>query len=355
VIRKSRSKYILCTDGREPVEIDIFAHQDPFDDVFLTYWVHVFQWFEANSSLGGLTFYVIWDYQRVRDLPSYGNDVVAIVLMDEYGLIPHYLGRVRFVFKTYGFRPWLSGTSRGKTLATMLKFIKDIGNWTFHLAAFVRKNGGVAMPKNRMVIPLGYARQTDIAVKPFETRRYLVSFLGSVEQRQYHTLSPRALLGTPKSEARSRMAKGLRKLASALPDKVFFAITGSFSESILSDGAGYSELMADTKICLAPRGSSVETYRFFEALRQGCVIICDRLPPYWFYRGCPAIQIDDWRDLEAQVNLLLADPQRLLALHHEALAWWEEKCSERAMAAVLVRCLEAPAEALEPMSFAISQ
>jgi hypothetical protein len=101
--------------------------------------------------------------------------------------------------------------------------------------------------------------------------------------------------------------------------------------------------MAETKICLAPRGSSVETYRFFEALRQGCVVICDRLPPHWFYDGCPAIQIDDWRDLEAQVAKLLADPQRLFFLHRESLAWWEAKCSEHALAAELVKCLEAPA------------
>jgi hypothetical protein len=40
-------------------------------------------------------------------------------------------------------------------------------------------------------------------------------------------------------------------------------------------GAGdrYTEIMADTKIALAPRRSSVETYRFFEAMRQGCVVI----------------------------------------------------------------------------------
>ena len=79
-------------------------------------------------------------------------------------------------------------------------------------------------------------------------------------------------------------------------------------------GAGdrYTEIMADTKIALAPRGSSVETYRFFEAMRQGCVVICDRLPPHWFYVGCPAIQVDDWGNLEAEVRALSADPER----------WW---------------------------------
>jgi hypothetical protein len=77
----------------------------------------------------------------------------------------------------------------------------------------------------------------------------------------------------------------------------------------------YTEIMADTRIALAPRGSSVETYRFFEAMRQGCVVICDRLPPHWFYAGCPAVQIDDWGNLEAEVKALSADPERLKDLH----------------------------------------
>src|SRR6202000_1779185 len=67
-------------------------------------------------------------------------------------------------------------------------------------------------------------------------------------------------------------------------------------------GDRYTEIMADTKITLAPRGSSVETYRFFEAMRQGCVVICDRLPPHWFYDGCRALQIDDGGTLEAEVK-----------------------------------------------------
>jgi hypothetical protein len=90
------------------------------------------------------------------------------------------------------------------------------------------------------------------------------------------------------------MADSLQKLVAWAPESVFYGTTASFAESTMT-GAGdrYTEIMADTRIALAPRGSSVETYRFFEAMRQGCVVICDRLPPHWFYAGCPAVQIDD--------------------------------------------------------------
>lgn len=336
-MKKSRCRYHLCTRGRAPFEIDIYDYRDPYPDVFLTYWVRVFQLLEQLSSVSNLTFYVVWDSKLIRDLPSYGNDVVAVVLQDEYCTIPRYLGRVRFLFKAYGFRPQFERTFQ---LASLLKQAKEGAIWVAHFSAFARQNGISIPSQGKLVIPLGYARQSDIQGKPFGTRRYLMSFLGSIEQDPVHALSLRGLLSTPKTIARSRMSEALRQLASTIPHDVFLATTGSYSESIVADGARYSEIMADTKICLAPRGSSAETYRFFEAMRQGCVVICNRLPGHWFYDGCPAIQIDDWRDLEACVRPLLAEPDRLLALHRESLAWWESKCSERAVAETIARCLE---------------
>lgn len=196
-----------------------------------------------------------------------------------------------------------------------------------------------------MVLPLGYARQTDLPGKPFGSRNYLVGFLGSIENRQYPKFSPKRLVATPKVIARSRMAHSLQKLAASAPESVFYGATASFTESTMT-GAGdrYTEIMADTKIALAPRGSSAETYRFFEAMRQGCVVICDRLPPHWFYVGCPAIQIGDWSNLETEVKALSADPERLMDLHRRSLAWWNEKLSEHAVAQVIARSLEAPSE-----------
>jgi hypothetical protein len=61
-----------------------------------------------------------------------------------------------------------------------------------------------------------------------------------------------------------------------------------------------------------------------------------------FYVGCPAIQIDDWGNLEAEVKALTADPQRLLDLHRETVAWWRTKLSEPAIGSLIAKCLESP-------------
>jgi hypothetical protein len=268
----------------------------------------------------------------VEELPSYGENVIVLLLMDEFCLFPAYLGKVRFVFKTHGFSLYPAGLLRERTPAALAKLIRDEAIWISRLGAFAMRNRGHLYPERRMVVPLGYGPPPDLPIKPFAQRRYTLSFVGSIEQRSYHPFSVRGLLRTPKSIARARMARAVQAIAERMPGDIYFNVTGSFEESITSDGAGYAQVMSDTKICLAPRGSSVETFRLYEAMRQGCVVICDRHPPHWFYRDCPMVQIGDWSKLDAVLTELLADPARLQELHHRSLKWWEEVASERAVA-----------------------
>jgi hypothetical protein len=341
----SRSKYIACTPwDAKPFELDIFTWQDKPDGYFFNYWVRIFKEFEKCSSLSGLTFYLISNHILVDELPSYGDDVVAVIRSDEECWNPPYLNKVRYVFKTYGFEPWCGASLSAQSPASVLKCARDWALWSWRYVSDLRRPDFSSMNGTRkMVLPLGYARQTDLPGKPFESRRYLVGFLGSIENRAYPKFSPKKLFATPKVIARSRMANSLQQLAAWAPESVFYGTTASFAESTMTNaGDRYTEIMADTKIALAPRGSSVETYRFFEAMRQGCVVICDRLPPHWFYAGCPAIEIGHWGNLEAEVKALSADPERLADLHRRSLAWWDEKLSESAVAQVIARCLEAP-------------
>ena len=347
--KQSRSRYILCSPWDKPSELDVYNWQD--NGPFIKYWIRVFQEFEEASSLSGLTFYLVWNHILVPDLPSYGDDVVVVIASDEECVVPPYVNKVRFVFKTVGFYPWCGDTLREQSAASMMKCARDWTRWARHYALFLRKNGFSPKQGRKMVMPMGYARQTDTPGKPFDTRRYFVGFLGSIENRAHPRFSPKRVVGTPKHIARSRMVDSLQRLVAAAPDSAYFSETRSFRESTaMGAGERYSEIMADTKICLAPRGSSVETYRFFEGMRQGCVVICNRLPPHWFYEGCPAIQIDDWGNLEAEIDSLRADPQRLLDLHRKTVDWWRTKLSEPAIGGLIARSLESSDAAEEAIA-----
>ncbi len=199
--KASRSKYVLLTPWDEPSEIDIYNRKD--EGLFIRYWVRVFQEFEKISSLAGLTFYLVWNHILVPDLPSYGDNVVAILATDEECVIPVYLSKVRFVFKTIGFYPWCGASLREQSAASALKCARDWTRWARHFALFLPQNGFSLKRGRRMVMPMGYARQTDVPVKPFETRRYLVGFLGSIENRAHPRFSVKRLVGTPKHIARA--------------------------------------------------------------------------------------------------------------------------------------------------------
>jgi hypothetical protein len=93
----------------------------------------------------------------------------------------------------------------------------------------------------------------------------------------------------------------------------------------------YSELLAQTRICLVPRGNSPETFRFFEALRAGCIVICEAMPDHWFYRGAPVMRVRRWSELEAVIVPLLANPEEMERLHVASLEWWRSRCSEDAV------------------------
>jgi Methionine biosynthesis protein MetW len=96
----------------------------------------------------------------------------------------------------------------------------------------------------------------------------------------------------------------------------------------------------NSKICLIPRGTSHETYRFFEAIRFGCIPITEALPSHWFYNNSPTIKIKNWHNLSQELEKLLTDSSLIQTKHQEALWWWQNKCSEIAVANYIVNKLE---------------
>ena len=115
-------------------------------------------------------------------------------------------------------------------------------------------------------------------------------------------------------------------------DLVKLRITGDFQESMTDAGHTYHTVLAASRLCIAPRGTSHETLRIYEGLRLGCVVISDYLPSHPFYQDSPIIQIEDWAELPSLVDELLQDPDRMRALHERGCRYWEDILSEHALA-----------------------
>jgi hypothetical protein len=346
------NKYYICLSHREdPIPWDL---NDPTVRDAPEYFRRILQIVDAEMGPRGLTFYLTW---KLDELPRTGDNVVALVMGDEWSRIPDYAHKVLALFKCYGtrpspgFRPSFPPTRLDALLC--LKYVRTAAHYVPGLAraaagAFRRLRSNRPRPPI-LALPLGYGNQLDLPVRPIHDRPHDLFFAGSVEHGSYSPLSPQYWMQSPKEVSRAAMLEAVEEIQQTRPEvNVELSLTSTFAlnalywnantEDIL-DAEAYSQRMMNTKICLVPRGTSPETYRYFEALRYGCVLITERLPSRWFYDGSPAIQLDDWRDLPATVDALLADSALLERKQNEALDWWSSRCAPDAVAARMMALL----------------
>ncbi len=282
-----------------------------------------------------LDFYVTWSCDR---LPAYGDGVVAIVLGDEVGRIPRYVDRVRAVFKCYGIRPTRgAGALRNPSvtgLASTAQYAVRCLRWLPSAAAYARMRA----PAPITTIPIGTFNQLEVPLVPILERPTDLFFAGSVE----HDLSLHHRLLSPKTYSRREMLDAVECFARSRPDlRTDLRITPSFGASVAAPGDDYSHALMASKVCLTPRGTSLETFRVLEGLRAGCVVIGDLLPDHAFYAGAPLLQLARWSELESALGPLLERPEALQRQHLAAREWWRDHCSEAAVGRQLADRLNA--------------
>ncbi len=347
------NRYFVCLPGQpKTVPLDPFAYrQDAYPKfIEIDYLAKAFQVLE-KSGPKNLTFYITWN---VHELPTYGDDVVVVLMGDEWCRFPRYLGRVRAVFRSHANWPMYTGNlANGVTYSNVISAVQflrlQLIGLPGRLAYLVHRYfQGHDYPTKTYVIPLGYANQLDLPIIPLKDRSTDVSFMGSVNNELSGKLSLKYWLRSPKTVAREQMLQNARTLQQNPDLNVYLQGTEQFTGNLLDSGQPledeknrYSSKLMDTKICLVPRGSSLETFRLFEAVRYGCIVICGQLPQRWYYDSLPAAQIDNWSNLEKTVDDLLGNPERLEQLHQKALTYWQTSCSEtvlgRYMAAQLTQ------------------
>ena len=60
----------------------------------------------------------------------------------------------------------------------------------------------------------------------------------------------------------------------------------------------YAHFLQNSKIVLSPKGFySTECFRFYEAMRQGCIVITEELPHVECYQDAPCITVKSWKQL----------------------------------------------------------
>jgi hypothetical protein len=102
----------------------------------------------------------------------------------------------------------------------------------------------------------------------------------------------------------------------------------------------YKDLLLQTKILFCPKGFQMtETFRLFEGLNAGCIVISERLPEVDIYRNVPAIQIDSWKEGLEIAEKLLSNPVLLSKVQNDGILWWQSNCSYSSVAKRIVNII----------------
>ena len=261
-------------------------------------------------------------------------ETVAIVTSDESCQLPVNVGDAGLILKCHGVEPYAIPAplmSLGSTLER-LRVARERRRWRADAARLGPAGLNALLAKTELV-PMGYCKQLDLPLLPFEERGRVFSFRGSIDNYRAAWLSRHAVTNYPKRVARQRFLAALREAARELPeDAVDLRITTDFDDSLEDAGRDYSAALMDSRFCLCPRGTRLETFRIFEGLRYGCITVTEALPERWYLAGAPLLRVRDWRELPALLRRLLAEPERMAELHRRSLAWWHEVVSPRAIA-----------------------
>lgn len=193
-----------------------------------------------------------------------------------------------------------------------------------------------------------------LEVLPFEARKYSVYFCGNLNANRFPLYSflrgrvpfSEKLAGTLSKRMRERGIRGYSRIFNAVRGRIMRNGELDFSSVIPNsylhfyDGFNkgdsyekYANFLQNSRIVLSPCGfSGTECFRFYEAMRQGCLVITEPLPAVDCYNNAPCVTIENWADLPA----VLADKQALAKFTPEKIKkFYDEKLSVEGIARYL--------------------
>jgi len=269
------------------------------------------------------------------------------------GVIEHLRQLMGDSFYEYGFIIYsgsdalgidLNGADPSKTVVFHIS--DESSSVPYELCSKVRAVFKSYLPRERIVpnlysLPLGYVGSTpDLDPLPINERQQNVFFSGNLNAKRVLLFKT---LATPKVSPVLFPWHVLSVLNSSmrcdgfLPHS-YIRFTNGFRRGLAPDD--YARHLVNSKIVLCPSGDlSQETFRHFEAMRAGAIIVSEELPPLDCYRGSPIIFVNNWRGLRNLITNLLATQEELLERQAKMLAWWKTVCCESATATRIARII----------------
>ena len=168
--------------------------------------------------------------------------------------------------------------------------------------------------------PLGYNKKHILQEnKPVYDRDIDVFFSGHMSSQNRHT-------------SMLPLINYFKNLPKHKRPKLDINISRGFNMGL--SGEEYSQRLHNSKIAICPHGNvSVETFRFYEAARSGCVIVTPQLPSTDIYKNSNAVQVKNWHtDAGAVILELVNDNDKLINIQRSIQDDWKNTLCEKAAA-----------------------
>ena len=119
-----------------------------------------------------------------------------------------------------------------------------------------------------------------------------------------------------------------------------------FTNGFNGEGGGlnyneYFRLLNNSKVILCPRGYiSPETFRHYEAIKSGSVVISEKLPKTYFYKNAPYIEINNWKDGIAKAEKLILNLVKLKNIQKRNNLYYRQIMSEKSVAKYVYKLIK---------------
>lgn len=232
----------------------------------------------GESFLNKYDFYICGlDY--LDSPPAVGDNVIVLLLSDEFSRVPPYINDVKCVFKT--------GVVYEDTLQGVIPF--PLG----YTKLFKNTSNVILKNKDIDVFFSGQAITQD--------RHEMIYYLN-----EYKINNPQ------------------------------YNCSINVSDNFLGgmDSEEYTTMMYRSKICFCPAGTTMaESFRFFEAFAAGCVVYTkEYIPETKIYKDAPIIKMNHWNQSEKAINHLLGLDNLLERYYNKTCSYYESNYSEKAVA-----------------------
>ncbi len=282
----------------------------------------------------GLHFYFT---KNAYHLPEYGRHVVSMLLQEERSKVPVYGRHVRATIRNLMSRPFLGWRPHwplGSVEAVLtFEYTRD---WYTHLRSVLARvhppsdwPAPIRKEPLTLRLPLGYHSQVEVPYIPIKDRALDMFFSGEIR----HGVAKndyRYWTSTSKFEVRGQLWRELTKLKAEWNIDLD-AIASVDNKSNAQAFGSFSEKMMNTRICLAPRGSMPDSFRHFEGMRAGCMIVSNPVPVEPYLHGAPMLVIDHWREIGGILKRYGRDYDFIQEMGSKARAWWDTRLSPEIM------------------------